>query len=131
MQPVDLDARDLELLGTLPRTREVLAKDHETYKPLPSVRIHLPESPVVTRWTFTEQERTLIAAGGDLYIAAYTHGRPLQPLMATAGIPPCWEYETDDPERLTTLAAAAEAGSIVSIAKPRRRTPRPKKGRSR
>lgn len=44
---------------------------------------------IVSRWTFSADERQRIAAGEDLFIGILTFGKPLQPLVVEVG-PPEW-----------------------------------------
>lgn len=46
-----------------------------------------PEGRVITRWTFTEQERRAITEGADLYVTNMTFNRPFQPLRLEVGSP--------------------------------------------
>lgn len=43
------------------------------------------DNTLLTRWTFTPEERARIAAGEDLYLGVMTFGRPLQPLSVQVG----------------------------------------------
>lgn len=60
----------------------VIAEHQPQYRPLPSIRT--PEGQVITRWTFTEEERRAIVAGEDLYITIFAYG-PINPLFVTVG----------------------------------------------
>lgn len=66
-----------------------LAEDQLEYKPLVAavyVRPDFGNAPMLlTRWTFTEEERAAIAAGEDLYLGVLTFGQPLQPLSVQVG----------------------------------------------
>lgn len=59
----------------------VFAKDQPEYVPLPALPIITTEGrAVLTRWTFTDEERNLIASGADLFVKVLTFGGPLQPV---------------------------------------------------
>jgi hypothetical protein len=60
---------------------QVLAKDQKEYSPLPILRGRGPNYIVMSRWTFTAEERAAIAAGSDLIIAQMTFGQLFQPTM--------------------------------------------------
>lgn len=64
-------------------TEVVYAKDQPEYIPLPAIRFPAQEGLVVTRWTFTSEERDAIYDGADLYLATWTFNQPLQPLLLT------------------------------------------------
>lgn len=57
----------------------VYAKDQPEYMPLPTLKS--PDGKVMSRWTFTDEERRLIAEGADLYLTLWTFNMPLQPIM--------------------------------------------------
>jgi hypothetical protein len=66
-----------------------LAENQTAYKPLVAAVYSHPDfngAPyLLTRWRFTDAERTAIAAGEDLYLAVLTFGQPLQPLAPQVG----------------------------------------------
>lgn len=65
---------------------EIIAKDQPQYIPLPAELVAGPKGAVVlTRWTFTSEERARIAAGMDLYLSVLTFDNPLQPLLPSVG----------------------------------------------
>jgi hypothetical protein len=59
----------------------IYAKDQPQYTPLPCLKSHKPDGTgsILTRWTFTEEERKAIAAGADLFVRVLTYQQPLQP----------------------------------------------------
>lgn len=61
----------------------VIAKDQPEYRALPSIRT--PDGQVITRWSFTDEERRAILRGEDLYITLMTFG-PINPLLPTVGL---------------------------------------------
>lgn len=79
---------------TWPHTTEIAARDQPEYLPLPIAIA--PARPVVvggstiqpaivvSRWTFTPEERAAIAAGEDLYLAVKAFNG-LQPVLPSVG----------------------------------------------
>ncbi len=65
----------------------VFGKNQPEYQPLPALRREGPEGNVMTRWSFTEEERKLIAAGEDLWLEQLTFGQTFQPQRPTVGLP--------------------------------------------
>jgi len=61
----------------------VIAEHQPEYRDLPSIRT--PNGYVITRWSFTDDERKAIAAGEDVYITLLSHGA-INPLFATVGV---------------------------------------------
>jgi len=55
------------------------------YQGLPALRS--PDGRVLTRWTFTKEERAAIANGADLFTTCLTLNHPFQPIMVTVGLP--------------------------------------------
>jgi hypothetical protein len=86
MEPVsDWPFSDLQVLGD---TRVIeLAKDQSEYRPLTVVAINGDlRGPRVSRWTFTAEERQLIAAGADLFIDQLTFGMPFHPILPSLSL---------------------------------------------
>lgn len=75
MQPISPIVHGLE------DEEAVYAKDQPQYAPLPSLKSRKPDNKgrILTRWTFTEDERRAIAAGADLFVQIDTFQQPLQP----------------------------------------------------
>lgn len=66
----------------------IIAKDQPEYTPLPALVGGAPMLQVVlTRWTFTPEERVAIQIGEDLFLTTLTFGHPLQPIKLTVGEP--------------------------------------------
>ena len=89
-----------------------LGADQEGVEPLPALRS--PDGRIVSRWTFTPEERDIIAQGGDLYVTAYTLNHPLQALSLDIAQPGQVEIgqarmdmRLDDEFELRSLAIAA------------------------
>jgi len=58
----------------------VIAEDQPQYVPLPVVLVEGDEHRMISRWEFTDEERAVIAAGGDLLFHQLTFGKPFQPV---------------------------------------------------
>jgi hypothetical protein len=60
----------------------VYAKDQPQYTPLPCLKSRKADGKgrILTRWTFTDEERKAIAAGADLFVSVLTYQQPLQPV---------------------------------------------------
>ena len=58
----------------------ILAKDQPQYRPLPALHSAGDEGKILTRWTFTLEERLAIAAGADLFLEVWTFRRPFPPV---------------------------------------------------
>lgn len=63
-----------------------VAENQEEYLTV-TVAVHETEGgrSLLTRWRLTDEERQLIAAGEDLYIAQLNFGGPMTPLQAQVG----------------------------------------------
>lgn len=63
----------------------VFAKDQPEYIPLRTLVYEtFPQSGdvrVMSRWTLTDEQRKVVAEGGDIYLTCLTFGRPLQPVL--------------------------------------------------
>lgn len=57
----------------------------DEYQNLPSIRT--PRGAVISRWTFTDEERLRIAAGEDIFLVILTFNQRLQPVGLSVG--PC------------------------------------------
>ncbi len=58
----------------------VFAKEQPEYRPLPALRLDDPSNPIVSRWTFTKEERSRVAAGSDLLLTQYIFEDLFHPL---------------------------------------------------
>jgi hypothetical protein len=71
-----------------------VARDQEEYLEICAALYEVDGIPaLLTRWTFTEEERRRIAEGEDLYLGVLTFGQPMQPVMIQVG-PEGWTKET-------------------------------------
>lgn len=61
-----------------------LGGEQPEYFPIPAV-VFGWGGRVTTRWTFTLEERKLIAEGKDLYLSLLTFGLPMQPIQLAVG----------------------------------------------
>jgi hypothetical protein len=85
MEPVEIDAKRALFLPA--HRRVTFAKDQAPYQPLPAVLfVQDPKGRAITRWTFTLEERALIAAGEDLYLEQLTFNEHFQPILPTVGL---------------------------------------------
>jgi hypothetical protein len=58
----------------------VFAKDQPQYIPLRAITSRDDRKDVMSRWTFTPEQRKAIADGADIYLRLLTFGHPLQPI---------------------------------------------------
>jgi hypothetical protein len=63
----------------------VFGKNQPEYMPLPALVGSLPNTNVISRWKLTDEERTAIAAGADIYTSQMTFGSLFQPLVVFVG----------------------------------------------
>jgi hypothetical protein len=61
---------------------KVLNGPHNEYRDLPSIRT--PDGQVITRWTLSDEERTAVLRGEDIYVTILSSGR-INPLFVTVG----------------------------------------------
>lgn len=54
----------------------------DVYEPL-YTRVH-PAGHTITRWRLTDEERRIIAEGGDLFLSVLQFGQPFQPVSLWA-----------------------------------------------
>lgn len=58
----------------------VYAKDQPQYIPLRTLRSPNADAAVLSRWTFTAEQRKAVADGADIFLELMTFGLPLQPI---------------------------------------------------
>jgi hypothetical protein len=66
------------------------------YVPMPIIMGNAPTYPATCRWTFTQEERAAISAGGDIWITQLTFGNGVTPIRVVAAEPSiedCMEVE--------------------------------------
>lgn len=76
----------------------MIATDQHEYMELAAARYidtELQTPILLTRWTFTDEERLAIAEGEDLFIGVLTFGHPMQPLQVMVG-PGYYQLPTGD-----------------------------------
>jgi hypothetical protein len=76
-----------------PHDTFVLAENQPQYTPLPIVQLRGPTGRVISRWILSDNERTAIAAGADIYLEQLTfnpgfhdRNRLFQPILPTVGL---------------------------------------------
>lgn len=84
MEPIGFEIEQTAMLPA--HTLVTYAKDQPEYRPLPVAKLHGPSGRVVSRWSFTADERARIASGEDLFIEVMTFGDPLQPILPSVGL---------------------------------------------
>lgn len=69
-----------------------VAEDQPEYIKYPAALYQTKEGTLclLSRWTFTDEEREMIARGEDLFVGILTGGRPVQPVIFQVG-PEGWE----------------------------------------
>lgn len=80
MKPILID---LELVepGSVPQL--VTSRDTERVVDLPAAIT--PDGHVVSRWRLTDEERSQVLRGGDIYLFMLTGGAPVQPVSLVVG----------------------------------------------
>ena len=80
MKPILID---LELVEPGAQPQLITSTDQQHATDLPAAIT--PDGHVVSRWRLTDEERTAILAGADLYVFMVTGGRPVQPISLVVG----------------------------------------------
>jgi hypothetical protein len=75
-----LKPSDNPVVDGLEQHERVYAKDQPEYIPLRALVANRPEATVMSRWTFTHEQRKAIADAADIYLQLSTFNRPLQPI---------------------------------------------------
>lgn len=75
-----LQPADKPVVAGLEKHERVFAKDQPEYIPLRTLVANRQEGTVMSRWTFTDEQRKAIAEGADIYLQLSTFNRPLQPI---------------------------------------------------
>lgn len=61
--------------------QEVIYAEHQPeYIPLRTLKAAGPMGAVISRWTFTDEQRKAIASGADIFLELSTFHQPLQPI---------------------------------------------------
>jgi len=79
--PTPIDLGIMNAGGWQPQL--VTSSDQRAAQDLPAAST--PEGDIVSRWRFTEEERSQIASGQDIYVFQRTFGRPVHPLSIVVG----------------------------------------------
>lgn len=96
-----LSPADRPVVDGLENHEVVYAKDQPEYIPLRTLVSRTEGCDVISRWTFTPEQRKAIAEGADIFLILMTFGGPLQPIkMAVSDSAdlyfPSWFNETFD-----------------------------------
>jgi hypothetical protein len=73
----------------------VIAEHQSEYLDLPSVRT--PGGQIITRWSLSDDERTAIFRGSDIFVTILSAGA-INPLFVTVG-PIDWRAREEDPTK--------------------------------
>jgi hypothetical protein len=106
-----LQPADRPVIEGLEEHEIVLAKDQPQYRPLRALRGYTSESVVMSRWTFTTEQREAIARGADVFLSLMTFGQPVQPVTLAISDQPNPEYFR---ETLALPGSLAELGLDVT-----------------
>ena len=86
MTAIELTEADGTVLA--PCVLRTIHSENPDILPLPvAFVIHGDDTPIVSRWQPTQDERDAIAAGQDIYVTVLTYGRRLPPLAVGVGVP--------------------------------------------
>lgn len=75
-----LKPKDGPVFDGLENDEVVYAANQPQYIPLRTLVSSGPERRVLSRWTFTPEQRKAIADGADIFLQLLTFGDPLQPI---------------------------------------------------
>lgn len=87
-----LTPADRPVVDGLEEHEIVAAKDQPEYIPLRCLRSHGIEGNVMSRWTFTPDQRKAVAEGADIFLTLMTFHRPLQPILLAVSDAPNKDY---------------------------------------
>lgn len=73
-----LHPRDGAVVDGMETEEVVYAKDQPEYIPLRTLRSKT--GIVLSRWSFTDEQRKAIASGADIFLELHTFNHPLQPI---------------------------------------------------
>ena len=65
----------------------VLGKGQEAYIELPAVYLDQRDRPMITRWRLTDEERAVVAEGGDIVLTQLTWWQKFQPVHLQVVMP--------------------------------------------
>lgn len=75
-----LNPADKPVIEGLEEFEVVYAKDQPEYLPLRTLAANTSERQVMSRWSFTDEQRKAISEGADIYLTLMTFCGPLQPI---------------------------------------------------
>lgn len=88
-----LKPADRPIFNGLESEEVVYAKDQPEYIPLRTLVSESAERRVISRWTFTDEQRKAIAEGADIFLELLTFEHPLQPIrmaVSDGDVDPDW-----------------------------------------
>ena len=65
----------------------VLGRGQPEYDELPALYLERPDLPMITRWRLTDEERAVIAEGGDIVLTQLTFRKRFQPVNLQVVMP--------------------------------------------
>lgn len=93
-----LQPADKPVIKDLEAYEVVYAKAQPQYIPLRVLRSNTPDGQVLSRWSLTDEQRKMIAEGGDIFLEVSTFNTPLQPIrmaVSNGPNPTLFELEYD------------------------------------
>ena len=85
--------KDGPVVASMEAEEVVYAKNQPQYLPLRALVSRGPRGGVISRWTFTSEQRQAIANGADVFLEISTHHEPLQPIrviVSDGNLDPDW-----------------------------------------
>lgn len=80
-----LQPKDGPVFAGLESKEVVYAKDQPEYLPLRTLKSQADSGRVISRWSLTDEQRTAIANGADIFLMLMTFHFPLQPIQIVTG----------------------------------------------
>jgi hypothetical protein len=80
-----LNPRNGPVVDGLEDRETVYAADQPEYAPLRTLKSPSPQGEVMSRWTFTPEQREAIANGADLFLELFEFHQPLRPIRIAVG----------------------------------------------
>jgi hypothetical protein len=91
----------------------LLGERQDQYITLPAIRVtDDAESAVLTRWELSDDDKKVLANGGDVYLWVWTFGNPFQPVMLEVATPEMILSRAGDAKQLGESAEPAPASAI-------------------
>ena len=82
-----LEVADQSVIDGLEPFEVTYAKNQPEYRPLRALKSMKDDGAILTRWTFTPEQRQAIADGADLFLEVLTFFQSLQPVLLFVGDP--------------------------------------------